>query len=273
MQVSKIRWQKGDYITLGKAVAEFNKKIDKLEQMEGLGYLPEKISYQETKSKIYSRKELNRIVNSLKRFQKEGAEDLVITQAGTFITKWENQQLKQQSKIAIARINEELSSLSTPKEGAKYSFAQMGISRVAELERMKEKIESLRTEKDPEEFTKKMTYVRKIGTYDFARKMAEVYRKNYMTMIESTYKNFDNFDKFKEKLESIKDPTQFYKFLKNNEKLSDIAYMYDLARVGVGGASTQDTFNELLKNIGIDIDERRKIKGYSLSSKTFTKSK
>lgn len=274
MQVSKIRWKKGDYITLGRAVAEFNKKIDRLERMEGLGYLPEKISYQEAKQKIYSRKELNRIINSLKSFQKEGAEDLVVTQAGTFITKWENRQLKQQSKIAIARINEELAELTTPKEGAKFSFAQMGISRVRELERMKEKIESLGTEKDAEEYRKKAGYIKTIGTYDFSQRRAEVYRENYMAMIEKTYKNFDNYDKFKEKLDSITDPKQFFEFLKQNEKLVDITYMYDLAKLGIGGASTQETFNELLKNIGVDIEEDKKVlRGYSKSSYKLTRSK
>lgn len=261
MAVSRIRWQKGDYITLGKAVADFNKKIDRLEQMEGLGYLPDKITYQETKQKIYSRKELKRVINSLKAFQKEGAEDLIINQAGVFLTKWENKKLKQQAKIAVARINEELSVLSQKEEGQKYSYAQMGLSRVRELERMKEKVEGLSQTKDVKDFKDKAGYVKKIGTYDFSQRMAEVYRENYLTMINKSYSNFENYDKFMEKLESITDPKQFFDFLKTNDKLMDITYMYDLAQLGIGGASSQDTFNELLENIGIEIDKRRKVKG------------
>ena len=37
------------------------------------------IDYKEAKSSILSRKELNRMISSLKRFNKEGAEDLIVT--------------------------------------------------------------------------------------------------------------------------------------------------------------------------------------------------
>lgn len=273
MDVSRIRWKQGDYITLGRAVADFNKKIDRLEKMEGLGYLPEKISYQETKEKIYSRKELNRIINSLKAFKKEGAEDLIINQAGTFTTKWEQQQLRKQSKIAIARLNEELATLNTPQESAPFSFAQMGVSRVREIERMKEKIEKEKTETDPEELKRLQSFIKSVGTYDYAAKKAETFRKNYMNMLEKTYINFENYDKFKEKLENIKDPQEFYYFLKQNEKLVDITYMYELARLGIGGASTQQAFNELIKDIGIEIDERKNLKGYRKINKIYFRRK
>ena len=40
---SKIKWQRADYITLGKAVSQFNKKINELQQEENKNYLPELI--------------------------------------------------------------------------------------------------------------------------------------------------------------------------------------------------------------------------------------
>lgn len=273
MDTFKIRWKRGDYITLGRAVADFNKKIDRLEKMEGLGYLPEKIKYEETKRNIYSRKELNRIINSLKAFQKEGAENLVINQAGTFTTKWEAQQLKKQSKIAIKRLNEELATLNTPQESAPFSFAQMGVSRVKEIERMKEKVERAKTETDPEELKRLEGFVKTIGTYDYVAKKAEIFRKNYLNMLDKAYSDFENYDKFKAKLESITDPQEFYYFLKQNEKLVDISYMYDLARLGVGDVSTQQAFNELIKDVGVEIDERKKIKIYKKISTNFRRRK
>ena len=73
---SKIRWQRGDYITLGKAVSQFNKKINELQKEESKDYLPDTLEYKEVKENITTRKELNRVINSLRRFKKEGAEDL-----------------------------------------------------------------------------------------------------------------------------------------------------------------------------------------------------
>ncbi len=273
MDTSNIRWRKGDYITLGRAVADFNKKIDRLEQMEGLGYLPEKVSYKEIKKRIVSRKEFNRVLNSLKAFKEEGAEDLVVTQAGTFRTKWENKQLKAQAKIALKMLNIEKEILETPLPGATYSFAQMGSSRAREIQRDVEKIEKLGTETNEDDLKKIERKIKSLGSFDYARKKAEIYRKNYLKMLDDTYKDFENYDKFKEKLESIEDPQQFFNYLKQNEKLVDIKFMYELARLGVVGASKQETFNELLKNIGIEIDERKKIKNVKKTNTNYSRRK
>lgn len=38
--MSKIKWKKSDYIKLGKAVAEYNKKVIKLQEGTEKAYLP-----------------------------------------------------------------------------------------------------------------------------------------------------------------------------------------------------------------------------------------
>ena len=94
MAQSKIRWKRGDYIKLGKAVADFNRKITKLQAEENKLYLPNIIEYKEAKENILTRAELNRLVNSLRRFQRAGAEDLYVTEAGEELTKWERRELR-----------------------------------------------------------------------------------------------------------------------------------------------------------------------------------
>ncbi len=49
MADSQIRWKRGDYISLGKAVANFNKKINELKTEENALLLPDEISYSELK--------------------------------------------------------------------------------------------------------------------------------------------------------------------------------------------------------------------------------
>jgi hypothetical protein len=78
---SKIQWKQGDYIKLGRAVADFNKKVNKLQAEENKLYLPSLIEYKEAKENITTRGELNRLINSLRRFNREGAEELYITEA------------------------------------------------------------------------------------------------------------------------------------------------------------------------------------------------
>lgn len=73
-----IKWKQSDYLQLGKAVARFNKKINELNKEERKLYLPETITYEQTKADIQSRKQLNNVINSLRRFTKEGAENLFV---------------------------------------------------------------------------------------------------------------------------------------------------------------------------------------------------
>lgn len=115
MADSQIRWNRSDTATLSRAVRDFNKKIRELKNEENKLYLPEEVSYKETKENITTRRELNRVINSLKRFKKEGAEQLYTTQAGEQMTKWERRELGIQSGIAIRRLQREYNSLNIPK--------------------------------------------------------------------------------------------------------------------------------------------------------------
>lgn len=66
-----IRWKQGDYIKLGKAVAEFNRKISEIQTEENKMYLPALEKYEWQKKNIKTRQEFNRVINSLKRFSQE----------------------------------------------------------------------------------------------------------------------------------------------------------------------------------------------------------
>lgn len=124
---NKIRWQRGDAIKLGKAVADFNRKINRLQSEESKLYLPETLNYKQIKENITTRKELNRQVTSLKRFMKEGAEDIYTTKAGEQLTKWEKAELQKQSNIAKRRLRQDITKLETPKARRKIFTCSNGI--------------------------------------------------------------------------------------------------------------------------------------------------
>lgn len=121
---SKIQWKQGDYIKLGRAVADFNKKVNKLQAEENKLYLPSLVEYKEAKENITTRQELNRLINSLRRFNREGAEELYTTEAGEQMTKWERKELGIQSRIAQTRLKQELKQLNEPTASG-FSRAQM----------------------------------------------------------------------------------------------------------------------------------------------------
>ena len=87
-----IRWKRGDYVKLAKAVNKYNKQVNEL-QSKGIDYVPEVKNYQSLKNDIYTRKELNRIVNSLKKFSIETAKKVDLP-SGESMTSWEYKEIR-----------------------------------------------------------------------------------------------------------------------------------------------------------------------------------
>lgn len=247
---SKINWKQGDYIKLGKAVKNFNNKIKRLQAEENKLYLPEEIDYQEAKQNITTRKELNRVINSLKRFQEQNAEDLYITEAGEQITKWERKELGIQSRIAQLRLQTELKALNNPLDSG-FSRAQMGSKRLREIESTLEGLKQIE-KKSGFEFKRLKSRIQNIGISDYDMKKAIIYRENYFKMLKENYSNYENYERFIFELDKIKNPLQFYNFISQNELLADITFMYDLSSQGILGITDNEKFNFMLESIGID---------------------
>ena len=101
---SQIKWKRTDYMKLGKAVARFNRKLESLSGRN----LPKIKSYEEIKGEITTRKELNRVINSLNRFMREGSEEIVLLPSGEKVTKWEKREIGIELQIAKANIRRQM---------------------------------------------------------------------------------------------------------------------------------------------------------------------
>jgi hypothetical protein len=225
MAQSQIKWKRGDYIRLGRAVSDFNKKINELQQEENKLYLPTPLAYSNVKENITTRQELNRMINSLRRFQREDAGELYITEAGEQITKWERRELGYQVSIAKRRLNKELASLNEPTLGG-FSRVQMGSVRAREIEAQIKSLGKLEN-KTGFEFNRLKKSIRFQGASDYTMKKSIVYRENYINEMKK-YSNFDNYDKLMNKLQSISNPISFYDFVSKNELTKDLTYNSDM---------------------------------------------
>ena len=214
MADARINWKRGDYISLGRAVSNFNKKIRELQAEENKLYLPDEINYKEAKENITTRKELNRLVNSLRRFQRQGAEDLYTTQAGESMTKWERRELGIQSRIAQTRLQNELKALNEPMESG-FSRAQMGSMRVREINAQIKNLKNIEGAVGYD-FNRLRERLSRMGTSDYTMKKAIVFRENYLKEMEK-YSHFDNYEKLMKKLRSFTNPVSFFNFVSQNE--------------------------------------------------------
>lgn len=253
MAQNRIRWKKGDLISLGKAVAQFNKKKKQLENLLPKDAFPEEVSYSILKEQILTRKELNRVLKSLKSFKTEGAEDIVTLESGQEVTRWEFKELQKEKKQAINQLTKELAKWNEPTESG-FSRAQMGANEPKEIKWTIESIKNLEKKKGSE-FKRVKSRVKTYSRADYEYRRALIYQKNYLQMLEKDYSNYYGYNSFMKKLLSIRDPFEFYNFLQQNEKLMDIKFMYSVAEEGIASLDDEDAFLYLLEDLGIDIDE------------------
>ena len=243
-----IKWKKGDYIKLGQAVSKFNKKINELQKEENKLYLPEKIDYRDLKDTILTRNELNRKINSLKGFLKEDAESKITTDAGAEITKWEYGELKKERRRAISSLQEELSQeLNINKKyRAGFTTAKQG--------QIEDTIASLNklTKTTGYEFKRVKERIHRRGKTDYSLYRQSIYRDNYYKALEGI-KNFKNYEVLKEKLDSIKNPGEFYNYIQRSDTLSDLFLYYSNGDGLVYGsfATNEEAFDSALEDLGL----------------------
>lgn len=78
--------------------------------------MPEERNYKDIRSEIVTRSQLNNVINSLKRFSKEGAEELYTTKGGKEITVWENRENQILKRNAMRSLNRDLKALEVPRK-------------------------------------------------------------------------------------------------------------------------------------------------------------
>ena len=243
---SLIRWRRGDYIKLGQAVSRFNKIIKELDDDE-VNYLPDIKDYKEVREKITSRKELNRIINALKR---ANVENLLATRtfdSGEVVSKWEFSEINKAKRRAFRNLEKERESIlkDRPSIG-------MGDERLSEIQAIEDSFERL-NEKTGSDLKRLKSRIMSVGRSDYKLSRDELFRKNFYTALEGI-SNFQNYDILKRELDKIKNPTKFYEYVKQSSILMDLFLWYKESDVLFYGAfrSNQEAFNSsLLYHLGI----------------------
>ena len=188
---SLIRWKRGDYIKLGQAVSRFNKIINELDTDER-NFLPELKDYKEIKEHITSRKELNRIIKSLRRVDTENLLNTKILESGEEISKWEYQELNKARRRAFRNLELERESIlkDRPSIG-------MGDERLSEIHAIEQSFIDLET-RTGASLKRLKTRIFSVGRSDYKLSRDELFRRNFYTALEGI-SNFQNYDILKQK--------------------------------------------------------------------------
>lgn len=237
MKLQGSELKRGDYISLGKAVAKFNRTINELKQEENKTYLPEEIKYKDISERIVKKSELDRYIKNLRDFTSNKNDDIYLTEAGEKITSWEREVLETERKTAIKRMNRAL------KKVNQYDKEQ--------IETLKSNIENMKNLENltKEDFKDTIKRIHRLGATDYEWRKALQYRENYYRALESI-SNYENYEKFKKRLDRFKNPINFFNFIQKSETMKDLFVYYKGGTGLVIGAFTtsEDAFNYALEN-------------------------
>ena len=148
----KIKWTKSDNKELARVARNYNAKIDRLMKKdpskilndlpEGMkvnkNALPEKVSVRQLKKLIKTRRDLNREINSLKRFTQKGAEKIVVvpdTDYNLQVTSWQMKEMNRRVGIINPRRKNRLDMIrEMGVAGHDFTLGELGMGKQAENE-------------------------------------------------------------------------------------------------------------------------------------------
>lgn len=261
MNDSVIRWTKDDKQNLRKAVNSFNSKIKRLESL-GRKNLPDKISYKELikgreteydkfgnvtriqELPILSRRELRNTINSLKRFTKRGAEEIVTLDSGEKITRWQKREIGYLKSRATRNINSRIEEIDT-------SFG-MGNKEIQELKGTLESIKNI-DKKSGVDFKRVLKTLKNNATGDRDLRKATIWKQNFYENLD-TLSGYDHYDLLIKELDKIKNPIKLYEFMSQSEIMKDFFLWYKdkaTSNTIAGFKDNQEAFDNALEKLGI----------------------
>lgn len=174
-----IRYDKQLNAELRRTVANFNAKVRRLEKEER-ELVPSLTSVEELKGTYNKRYELKRKLKQLQNFSKRGVEEVIKTQGGAEMTKWEYDTLKQEIRRSNYVGNREYKRLSTKS-------TPLTITRNSALNKLKSQLSVINKDLEninARELKQVYSNINRLLDYDLA---AERFQQNYIQMVFSEY--------------------------------------------------------------------------------------
>lgn len=218
-----IKFDKAYNAEIRRVVRNFNQKRNRAIK-RGYRYLPPKMTVSELKSRYTSRSQLNRDLNALKRFNREGDKALKVveTSGGAKAIKWEYDYLKRNLKYAkefYDREIEDAARLDTPMMVAKAEY-------INNLRSKRDYLNLELTELSQSQFR---TFRNTINEYLYANERNMSGYRNWMNEVELIMRNlgYDNktINKFFEGFNELS-PRQFLTMYRQSQLVSRIYELY-----------------------------------------------
>lgn len=197
-----IRWQQDDVAQLNRAVRNFNAKVTRLEKKDpkNKAALPEKISAKQLKELIETRQDLKRELNSLQRFTKRGAEEIISVPDNDYnlkVTKWQKEEMTRRTAVINRKRNRRLKELQETEMtsgGQKlgYTVGQFGMGKAEEL--ALKPLKPFTQKMNKADLDKKYRHIMKESQDNYFDRKDEMLRANYIKALQLGYHEEDIAD-------------------------------------------------------------------------------
>lgn len=225
-RLPQMKWREQDEKALRNAVANFNRKLTRLEKQQNIEGLPDRIPLKTLKSKITTRQQFNREINRIKRFNKKGAEEIITNQYGVKATAWVIREAKINARVIttsrtreLKKLNEiEVTNLGKP---VGLNRGEMHSQRQNELRPKKFNFETKRSYK---ELQMALASIEKQSNAAYDYKKRKDMQDNYIKGLHNVYGAYA-----RNIIATIKEmsPDDFY-FIYMSEEQASFEYQYDV---------------------------------------------
>jgi hypothetical protein len=248
-----IKFDKAYNAEIRRVVRNFNQKRNRAIK-RGYKYLPPQVTVSELKSRYTSRRQLNRDLNALKRFNREGDKALKVveTSGGAKAIKWEYDYLKrnlQYAKEFYDREIEDAIRLDTPMMVAKSEY----------INNLKSKRDYLNLELAELNQSQFRTFRNTINEYLYANERNMCGYRNWMNEVELIMRNlgYDNktINKFFEGFNELS-PRQFLNMYRQSALVSRIYELYIPTKdYSFKLSTTEEDAKDLINTFMVEKDE------------------
>lgn len=189
-----IRWNEADEAELRRVVKNFNAKISRLEKKpEYKSVLPEKVKAAQLREMIETRQDLNRELNSLRRFSERNAEEIVEIPDNDYnlkITKWQKKEMTRREVIVNRRREIERQrvadiEMTSRGESLGYTKGDIGMGKIEEISL--DPIKAFTPGQSRKDVMKRHAVLVKESQSNYWNKRNEVMRENYVREIERNF--------------------------------------------------------------------------------------
>lgn len=206
----RIKWRDSDTKEINRVVKNFNSKIDRLLKKDPQlkNVLPQKVKVAQFKEIINTRQDLNRELNTLKRFSKRGAEEIVDvpgTDYNVKITKWQKTEINRRIGIINRRRAKRLEEIQNTEmtdrgEPLGYTRGQLGMGTTEEnaLKPMK----SFTRRMEQHDLKWRWNAIQYESQSDYFDRRDYQLKENYIKGIKTHY-NYENVKDIIEKIEGM----------------------------------------------------------------------